>query len=178
MGDEITVEQALEALSKSGRKYVPESDLIAAKKGLEDRIGTVQADLATARSNADAQYQEVLRLQAAVKDAETKLSSSAASKEELDKLTKQLREATDGRDALVTQIAGLRMLSIHERTKIPMDELKGKTNEQLSALEEALRLVKPATGGQSFDGGGTPAGGTVPPAKGRTLIKEGLKARG
>ena len=175
MGD-ITVEDALKALSESGTKYVPESDLIAAKKGLESKLAETQANLATSRSDLDSKHQDVLRLQAAVKEAEGKLSSDQASKDKLADLEKQLKEATDGRDALANQIIGLRRLHIFNAAggKIQMADLEKKDASQLSALEEALKLVGVTTGSQTFDGGHTAAGGPVHRIKGRSLIKEGL----
>src|SRR4030042_2818200 len=167
MGD-ITVEDALKALSESGKKYVPESDLSAAKKGLEGQLSEVQAGLATARTELDSKHQDVLRLQAAVTDAEAKPPSSKASQDKLTELEKQLKAAIEGRDALSNQIIALKRLSIYNASggKVPMDQLEKKDVTQLAALEEALKLVGTLTG-QTFDGGLPAPGGPAARAKGR-----------
>lgn len=174
-GSDDPIQAALKALGESGTKYVPERDLIAAKKGLEDRLSTVQADLATARSELDNKHQEVLRVQAALSGAEGKLSDQTKVAEEVKALKQQLQEATKSRDEVHSTLAVLRRMSIHQASNIPMAELGKKTPEQLDSLEEALRLVKPGSdkGRQSFDGG-TGGGGGTTPARGRDLIKAGL----
>ena len=137
MGDAITVEDALKALSESGKRYVPESDLIAAKKGLETQLSEVQAGLATTRMELDTKHQDVLRLQAAVTDAEAKLSNTKASQDKLTELEKQLKAATEGRDVLSNQIIALRRLSIYNASggKVPMAELEKKgVSVNVSAL--------------------------------------------
>lgn len=179
MGDAITVEDALKALTESGKRYVPESDLIAAKKGLETQLSEVQAGLATTRMDLDSKHQDVLRLQAAVTDAEAKLSTTKASQEKLTELEKQLKAATEGRDVLSNQIIALRRLSIYNASggKVPMAELEKKDATQLAALEEALKLVGTTTG-QTFDGGHATPGGPATKVRGRTLIKQGLAESG
>jgi len=161
--DEITVELALKTLGDSGKKYVPESDLIAAKKGLEDRLSGVQGELATSKADLDSRHQDVLNAQAALKEAEGKLStlsgSTTKSAEENKGLKQQLVEATKSREDAVSRLLGLRRLAITAKIpKMDQAELEKMTPEQLDALETTIKHLPDGTK-PTYDGGSGGGGG-------------------
>jgi predicted RNase H-like nuclease (RuvC/YqgF family) len=177
MSDE-EVQAALKVLSEAGRKFVPESDLIAAKKGLEGQISDIQTQLATARTDLDAKHQALLGETAAREKAEASVAESSRLGEKVKELEQKLREATTGRDQLLQQMVGLKRLQVAEMSKaigteIPAAELEKKTEQQLDSLIEALKLVKPGAK-PGFDGGAGGGGGEGITG-GRALIKAGLK---
>jgi len=179
--DDDAVKAAMQTLAESGRKYVPESDLIGAKKSLEAQVADIQAQLATARADLDAKHQALLSEAAAREKAEATVAESSKLGEKVKELEKKLSEATTGRDQLQQQMVGLKRLQVAQLAKelgneIPADQLVAKTEQQLDSLLEALKFVKPGAK-PGFDGGAGGAGGEVP-TSGRALIKAGLKAAG
>jgi len=159
----ITVEAALEFLKASGTPYVKESDLIAAKKGLETSLGQVRTELATLKAESDSRHQELLDAQAALKGAEDKLSttntSAGKSAEEVKGLKQQLVDATKSREDAVNALLGLRRLAITAKVpKMDQGELEKMTPEQLDALEITIKHL-PDGARQTFDGGGGGGGG-------------------
>ena len=161
--ESVTVEVALAALKESGTVYVKESDLLAAKKGLETSLGQVRTELATLKAESDSKHQEVLDAQAALKEAEGKLSttntSAGKAAEDIKGLRQQLVEATKSREESAGRLLGLRRLAI--TTKIPkMDqaELEKMTPEQLDALETTIKHL-PDGARPTYDGGSGGGGG-------------------
>lgn len=178
---EITVEAALDFLSKSGKKYIPESDLIAAKKGLESKVEELTTTIESLRTQADEKHQALLTKTAELEEAGRKLSEAQKLGPQLKEVQGQLTEATKRGDEASSVLADVRRMAIHQKAGIPFEELKSKTPDELSNLESALKLIpEDKLGGrprQSFDGGGGGEGGTGDRRSGRQLIKEGLKAR-
>jgi len=178
-GNEDPVAAALATLAGSGKKYVPESDLIAAKKGLDGKIGTLESELTTTKASLDAKHDALLKETAAKEAVEAKVSEASALKEKIDKLTKELGEATTGRDQITKKLVDLKRLAIHQRTKgkMTMEDLGKKTEEHLDSLIESLDALSPETKGQqTYDDGTGGTGGTAPKG-GRSLIKAGLGDR-
>lgn len=171
------VQAALKVLSDSGKKYIPESDLIAAKKGLESQVSDLQGQVTTVRTDLDAKHQALLSETAARQRAESSLSDQSKLSEQIKALQKELGDATKSRDEHKATLVELKRLSVAQRSNIPMDQLATKTEAQLDALDEALKLVKPGPGQPGYDGGTGGTGGTER-LTGRQQIKAGLKDRG
>lgn len=137
-------------------KMVLESDLIAAKRGLQTKVDELTTQLTDSQSKGDGHYQsnlkneqEVTRLTAELKEAEKlwhelegERTAHGQLKESTNKLQKQLL------DAHVANLAG--------KYGVPAEKLEGKTIEQLAVMEEALQLagIKPSGSYDGSAGGG------------------------
>lgn len=180
---ELTVEAALKFLADSGTKYVKESDLIAAKKGLESQVEGIRTELEASKGLADSKHQDLLKKTAELEEAGRNLSEAQKLGDQLKEAQDKLKEATTRGDQDANTLADVRRLAIHQKAGVSIEDLKKKTPAELTSLEEALKLIpadqlKGAGSKQSFDGGTGGEGGTGARKTGRQLIKDGLKASG
>lgn len=132
---------------------VKESDLLAVKgtkEGLEQELKTlketkVQSDTSAteAQKTATAALEnKYLASEAKLKQLEEQLKSGTASTEEL-KVTKVKYDAEILRaKGLESKLLEQRRMIIATSYQIPVDTLAGKTDEQLTAFEDALKTIK------------------------------------
>jgi chromosome segregation ATPase len=140
-----------------GQKLIPESDLMAYKAKVSKDIDSFKSQLEETKKQADTHYTNLLATQA----ARDKL---AAELEELKKEVEGLRPLSAAKESADKRVKELenqlleatirRLVQVH---KIPEDKLKGKSFADLSALEEALKLVGRDT--SRFDTGVVAGGG-------------------
>lgn len=149
------------------RKMVPESDLIAVKRGLEKQVEDVKSASAQVisdlKSTADKHYQSLLQEQTAKTAVEEELKKASAKVADVEKLQTDLTNATTSREQLGTELLGLKRSNLSLQYGVTDVQLEGKSLEQLSTLEDALKLVGPSKGTRNYDvsgGGGGSADGT------------------
>lgn len=142
----------------SSVKMVPESDLIAVKKGLEKQLSDSKAEHETATSVATTQAEEarqqLLREQAAKEQLETQLKS-AISQDDMAKVIASKDAAETRSKEMETQLLDLKRDSVAKTYNVNPDILKDKTSEQLDFMVIALKAAggnKPDV--KSFDLGG------------------------
>lgn len=127
--------------AKETPKLVPESDLIAVKTGKQKEIDELTARLAEANQKADSHYSNLLASQAAKDKIAAELEEAKKEKEQLGQ-SKTLAEKNEKRvkelEKQLLDVSTQRLIQVY---KIPEDKLKGKTLADLSAIEEALKLV-------------------------------------
>jgi hypothetical protein len=154
-----------------GRKYVKESDLIAAKESLQGQIETAQKTHNDAidklRLEVSTAQSEVAKANAALEEAKQARESGAISAEELAKV-KQEAEAAK-KDLADAQKSGLdyRRRFIMSTYNIPANSdtaksIEGKTSAQLDALEEALKALQGTKVGPGNYMVGGQGGGATP----------------
>jgi hypothetical protein len=157
-------------MTVDGKKVVYESDLIAAKKGLEKQIEEAQSvhnsAIDKARLDLSATQTQLAAASAKVKELEDASKAGAVSAEEAAKQKADLEKAkTDAATAATAALdARKKNIALQYPGVVTEEQLKEKTPEQLTALEEALKAVITSKGGGPGNyaiGGG--AGGTTPP---------------
>jgi len=138
-----------------GKKVVAESDLIAAKKGLESQIQTQQTTHSQAMDaiqlDLSAERENVADLTAKLTTAQNAQGEGAVSAEEIARIKQEHTEALAKVDALTTQAGKAlelkKSLLIAKYPGVTAEQLNEKTMEQLDSLEEALKTVITAKGG-------------------------------
>jgi len=130
-------------------RYAKEADLLAIKGGAEaskqkiEEITTAHKveveSLNTKVSEANA---KALQAEAAKEQLEERIKESAGSKEELAGVKTKLDAATKAAEAAGTKLLELRGRLVVATYGISAEAVKGKTIEQLDALEEALKAVQ------------------------------------
>lgn len=163
-------------------KMVPESDLIAAKKGLEKQLEDLKlsstAELADAKRQSDAHYQSMLREQGSKEELEKKVQELLSRVTASEDAEKKIKEATDSRDYLAGQMVDLKKAAlVNTYPTVTMESLEGKSYQELGTLEEALKLVggKPAASG--YDAAGTGGSSTLAGNEGLRAAIEEAKQR-
>jgi len=169
---------------KGGPRMVPESDLIAVKKGLLKELDEAKAGHTTTITQINTQLSEVrqqlLQEQAAKEQLETQLKSSI-SNEDMGKVIADKDAALKRSGELESRLLDLKRNSMAATYKVPTDTLKDKTSEQLDLMEIALKAVG---GGQSstksFDlgGGGGAALPSTPIDRAKEAIAKAMEKRG
>lgn len=164
-------------------KMVPESDLIAVKKGLEKELTEARAEGEKSTTELNTQLadvrQQLLQEQAAKEQLDTQLKSSI-SKDDMGKVVAAKEAAEKRSEELETKLLDLRKQSLVATYKVPMETLKDKTNEQLDFMEIALKAAGGGSAAKSFDLGGG-AGGVVPTTpldRAKATIAEAMEKRG
>ncbi len=154
-----------------GKKYVKESDLIAAKEGLQKQIETAQTahnkavdDLKLQVSSAQG---EVAKANAALEEAKKAREPGAISAEEFAKAKKEAEDAKKELDTTRTSTLDMRRKLIMATYNIPAGSdtakaMESKTSDQLDALEEALKALHGAKGGPGNYLAGGGGGGATP----------------
>jgi hypothetical protein len=159
------------AMFVDGKKVTYESDLIATKKSLEQRLEQAQTvhntaidkakiDLSEAQSKLAATNAKVQELETAQKKA------VAASPEDAAKQAKAIQDAQTAATQAKQETLSLRIknITLAYPGQVTEEQLKSKTPEQLAAFEEALKAVASSRGGlgpYATLGGGA-GGGTGP----------------
>jgi len=148
------------------REIVYASDLMAAKKGLEGKLGETQQthDQATTalRQELSGSQDTVAQLTAKLKTAEEASKSGAANIEEVAKLKSELAVANAKVTASEGAVLELKRTHLKTMYNIPEEQLKDKTAVQLEALEEAFKTVRTQSGPGAYALGAGGGGGPVP----------------
>jgi len=145
------VEVAEGKVTVDGKKFVAESDLIAAKKSLETQLETQQtahdtATNAASLATSEAQ-QKIATLTAKIKENEEALSTGAVTAEEAARVKTELETAKSSIETLTTSTLELRRANLVLQYNVAPDTIKEKTMPKLDAFEEALKAVSTARGG-------------------------------
>ncbi len=166
-------------------KMVPESDLIAIKKGLQTEVKDAkkahEEERISLTGKLDEATNHLSKAEAKVKALEEK-SSESVSSEELTKAKAELETATKRGEELATQALEYRRKLLVSTYGITEDAIKEKTFEQLGFLEEALELTKSSkdsTGNLATGagGGGSPAPES-PMERAKRILEEADKKSG
>ena len=149
-----------------GKSYVAESDLIAAKKSLEKAAETAQQTHNTAIDAANLKVsegqQELAAANAKLQTAEQARESGVTSSEEVTRLKQETETAKSGMELATAKALELKKenLVLASAGTVTLEQLKDKTEIQLDALSEALKVIastggpgRYATGSGSGDGG-------------------------
>jgi len=170
------------ALLVDGKKYVRESDLIAAKESLSKQIESAQSVHNDAvdklKLEVSAAQTEVAKANAALEEAKKARTAGDISAEELSRVKK---EAADSKAALTAaQVQGMdyRRKYIMSVYNIPVDsdvakKLLEKDASQLDSFEEALKALSAGKGGPgnyAIGGGGEGAAPISAMDRAKTLL--------
>ena len=121
-------------------KLVPETDLMAVKAQVAKWEEKYNTDTATLKQTADGHYTNLLAAQAAA-------TTVAAELDALKKEAEGLRPLGAEKEKLTKRIGELESLLLDSTRQrvllygVPEDKLKGKTLAELSAIEEAIKLI-------------------------------------
>ncbi len=159
------------AVLVDGKKYVRESDLIAAKESLTKQLESAQAihneAIDKLRLEVSAQQTEVAKANAALEEAKKARSAGDISVEELSKVKKEAEEAK-------TSLATVKAAGLDYRRKFLMvtygisansdvaKKLMEKDAVQLDSFEEALKALSTGRGGPGNYAVGMGGGDTAP----------------
>jgi ABC-type uncharacterized transport system permease subunit len=154
-------------LGPDGKKYIPESDLIALKNSHEKNLSEAQnahnTSIDGVRVQLSTAQQEIARRDAKIKELEEASKSGAISAEEKAKYESELSAAKSSVEQLTnTALEYRRSLMAAKYPSIKPEQLKDKTSVQLDALEEALQAVGAARGAGNYAIGGGSGGGNAP----------------
>jgi len=134
-----------------GKKYVPESDLIAAKNSLEGQLKTQQtsheAAIDTAKLEVSEGQKQIATLNAKITENEQARETGAVTDEEAAKVKQELETAIGRVDVLATSTLELRRANLVLQYGVVPDTIKEKNMSELDAFEEALKAVSTARGG-------------------------------
>ena len=147
-------------------KMVPESDLIAVKKGLEKTLEDLRlsstAELTESKRQSDAHYQSMLREQGSKEELEKKVQELLTRVTASEDAEKKIKEATDSRDYLANQMVDLKKAALtNTYPTVTMESLEGKSYQELGTLEEALKLVGGKPAASNYDAAGTGGSSTL-----------------
>lgn len=151
-------------MTVDGKKVVHESDLIAAKRSLEQKLEeqqTVHND-AIDKSKvevSDAQ-QAVAAANAKVQQLEQASQSGAVSDEEAARSKQELDAAKGSAEQAIAKALELRRQNILLKSggAVTAEQLEGKTELQLDSFEEALKALSQSRGIGNYATGGLGAG--------------------
>lgn len=153
-------------MTVDGRKMVYESDLIAAKKSLEQGAEQAQTVHNTAIDNAKVELseanQQLAAANAKLQDSEKARESGATSEEEVTRIKTDLEAATGRVGQLTTAALEFRRALLALQYQIPADQLSEKDLTQLDSFEEALKAVATSRGGPGNYATGGQGAGAVP----------------
>lgn len=178
------VEPKKEPAVEPAVKMVPESDLIAIKKGLSTELKDAKKVYEEERTSLTGKLDEATnnlsKAEAKVKTLEEKTSQSVSS-EELTKAKEELTTATKRGEELATQALEYRKKLLVHTYGIAEDAIKEKTFDQLGFLEEALELTKSSKASvgnyaAGAGGGGSPAPESAMDRAGRILEEADKKS--
>ena len=147
-------------------KVVPESDLIAAKRGLEGKVDELKLQydklLSEAKTTADGHYTNLLKEKSSAEELTKKLSTLESLPTKVQELTTLFENTYKAHTDLFTQHTDLKRNYLKELYALPDDKLTGKSMEDLSILETGLKAagIKPRTGGGYDMGAGAGAATT------------------
>jgi len=141
----LTQDQDKDKAKGDAPKMVPESDLLAVKRGLEKAVADAKASSAaevtqlTAR--IDTEHQTVIERQADIERLEKQLTESSANATKAEELGASLKTATEERDKANSALLEVTKSKLAAQFNVPVDSLKDKTQVELNTLETALKLV-------------------------------------
>lgn len=154
-------------------KMIPESDLIAYKKGAQSREESLKAELNRVKEDYNT-------LSSVIESTRSELSSARAEKEKADnaikelqlvatnfeEIKKQLDAEKQRNEGLTKTLTETTIKSISERFGVPPEKIQDKNLEQLRLFEEAFELagIKPGKRGTTLDSGNG-GGGAAPLSK-------------
>jgi len=141
------------AVLVDGKKFVRESDLIAAKQSLEQRLEQQQSAheqaIDTAKLELSSAQQQVADLNAKLTEAQQARESGATSGEDVAGIKQELAAAKSSLESLQNDSAKAleyRRQLIATQYSIPADSLKDKDMTALDSFEEALRALSTSRG--------------------------------
>ncbi len=172
-----------------GKKVVPESDLIAAKKGLESQLETAQAThnqaIDAIRVELSAEQQKAADLNAQLKQAqENAQGKGVASDDEVTRIKTERDEALAKVETLTADAASAlehRRALLVLKYNVPADSLADKDMKALDSFEEALKALSTSRGGSPGNYAVGGAGGGAEPLSAMeraTKIIENTPVRG
>ena len=134
-----------------GKKFVAESDLIAAKNSLEGKLTQQQTAHETAIDAAKLENSESLKqiatLNAKITENEQARESGAVSNEDAAKVKQELETAKSSIETLTASTLEHRRALLVLKYGVTEDTIKDKDISQLDSFEEALKAVSTARGG-------------------------------
>jgi len=149
-----------------GKKYVAESDLIAAKESLKSAAEQAQAAHNEAMDRAKLELSEsqaaIAAANAKIQELEKARSSGAVSDEDTAKVKQELEAAISRAEEAESRSLELRRAYLALQYQIPPEQLKEKNMAQLDSFEEALKALATARGGAGPYAIGGGAGGDAP----------------
>lgn len=149
-------------------KMVPESDLIAAKRGLEKQIDELKSthteESKGLKTQFDTEHSEHLKSQAEVERLNTQLQASSATADELSKSKDDLTKLQESYTKLQEAAKSNKVDLLVTKFGVDNEQIKEKTMDELGHLEEALTLVGAKPGQKTrFDTGSGGAGAATDP---------------
>jgi len=144
-------------------KVVPESDLIAAKRGLESKVDELKTQydglLSESKKTADGHYQNLLKEKSSSEELMKKVKDLEPLPTKVQELTTLFENTYKAHTDLLGQHTDLKRNYLKELYALPDDKLAGKSIEDLSILETGLKAagIKPRTGGGYDMGSGSGA---------------------
>ena len=137
-----------------GKKFVAESDLIAAKNSLEGKLTQQQtaheAAIDAAKLEASAAQQTIAQLNAKIKETEDARKAGAVTDTEAASVKQELETAKNSIVTLTVDAARaleLRRANLVLQYGVAPDTIKDKDMKALDSFEEALKTVSTAKGG-------------------------------
>lgn len=130
-----------------GKKYILESDLMAAKNSLEGKMEQAQTAHNTAidaaRLEMSTAQQQIATLNAKIKETETARQTGAVSDDEAARVKQELETTKSSLETTQAKSLEYRreLITKQHPGAVSLENLKDKTPEQLDALEEALKVV-------------------------------------
>jgi chromosome segregation ATPase len=122
-------------------KLVPEKDLIAVKRGAEEKIKQYETQISQwedkYKQDISAKTDELLKANAAVSQLEKKISESSSFGSELEKVKTELAAAQESRKGLETKLMADRTKALTS-LGVPSEKMEGKTLDQLDLMLDAL----------------------------------------
>jgi hypothetical protein len=151
-----------------GRKVVYESDLIAAKKSLQEQLESAQSvhneAFDKAKLNLSEAQTQLAAANARVKQMEETAQKGAVSEEDAARQKQEIEAAKSRADTAETRVLELRRDNLLAKfpNRIKPEQLENKTEAELAALEEALKVVSANSGpGEYLIPGGGNGGGSL-----------------
>lgn len=162
-------------------KMVPESDLIAVKKGSEkavaDTVTSYEAKAVELKGLYDVEHQKVLLGETRITELEGQVNTNSGAAGQASELQTQLAAAKAENEAAKVNLTEYQKNAIASRYGISVDTLKDKTPEQLGHLEEALKIVGAKSGGGYDTGGGGSSAASLTPVDACAAEIEAIRAK-
>lgn len=177
------LEVAEGVMKVDGRKVVFESDLIAAKRSLEQQAEQAQTvhnqAIDKAKIDLSDSQQQVATANAKVQQLEQASKSGAVSDEDAARSKQEIDAAKGSAEQATAKALEYRRALMAKEYSIPVGQLQEKDMSQLDSFEEALKAVSQSRGVGNYATGGT-GGGAAPetPMDRATRILETTPVRG
>lgn len=149
------VDEPTQTATQPGPSMVPESDLLAVKRGAEKKESELLTQLAEANRVRNETHTNLLQMQAAKEQIEEQLKDGTANKTQVEELQTKLKEAEATVSQLSTKWLDYRRTTISTKLNMNVDDLKDMNDVQLDALEKVPATGKPASVDIAGGGGGT-----------------------